>query len=68
MAQLAQTVSLDTVSANEVRALERLELSKIAQGADELGQLGRVFQKMVREIATTIGATITVPVITHAAT
>lgn len=50
MAQLAQTISLDTVSAKEVRALERLGLGKIAQRTDELGQLGRVFQKMVREV------------------
>jgi methyl-accepting chemotaxis protein len=50
MAQLAQTISRDTVTANEVRDLERLGLSKIAQRTDELGQLGRVFQKMVREV------------------
>lgn len=50
MAQLAETISLDTVSATEVRALEREGLSKIAQRTDELGQLGRVFQKMVREV------------------
>lgn len=50
MAQLAQTISLDTVSAKEVRALERDGLGKIAQRTDELGQLGRVFQKMVREV------------------
>ena len=49
MAQLAQTISLD-ISANEVRALERLGLGKIAQRTDEIGQLGRVFQKMVREV------------------
>lgn len=49
MAQLAQTISLD-ISAKEVRALERLGLGKIAQRTDEIGQLGRVFQKMVREV------------------
>jgi methyl-accepting chemotaxis protein len=50
MAQLAQTISLDTVTANQVRALEQGGISKIAQRSDELGQLGRVFQKMVREV------------------
>jgi methyl-accepting chemotaxis protein len=50
MAQLAQSISLDNVSANEVRILERKGLTKIAQRKDELGQLGRVFQKMVQEI------------------
>ncbi len=52
MAQLAQSISLDNVSANEVRILERKGLTKIAQRKDELGQLGRVFQKMVQEIYT----------------
>lgn len=50
MANLAQIISLDTVSAAEVRALERDGLSKIATRTDELGQLGRVFQKMVRQV------------------
>ncbi|WP_292843262.1 DUF3365 domain-containing protein [Nostoc sp. NMS8] len=50
MAQLAQIISLDTINAHEVRVLEPEELSKIAQRRDELGQLGRVFQKMVREV------------------
>lgn len=50
MAQLAQIISLDPVNAKEVRVLEREGLSKIAQRTDELGQLGRVFQKMVREV------------------
>lgn len=50
MAQLAQTISLDTINAHEVRVLEREQLSKISQRQDELGQLGRVFQKMVREL------------------
>lgn len=49
MANLAQIISLDTVSIKEV-TLERQGLSKIATRTDELGQLGRVFQKMVREV------------------
>ncbi|BAY99247.1 sensor protein [Tolypothrix tenuis PCC 7101] len=51
MAQLAQTISRETVSASEVRDLERQGLTEIAQRTDELGQLGRVFQKMVREVS-----------------
>ncbi|BAY07786.1 c-type heme family protein [Calothrix sp. NIES-2098] len=50
IAQLAQTMSRDTVSAAEVRDLEQQGLSQIAQRTDELGQLGRVFQKMAREV------------------
>ncbi|ARV63052.1 histidine kinase [Nostocales cyanobacterium HT-58-2] len=50
MAQLAQKMSLDTVSITELEALERTGLEKIVQRSDELGQLGRVFQKMVREV------------------
>lgn len=50
MAQLAQIISVDPVSATEVKALERTGLTKITQRQDELGQLGRVFQKMVREV------------------
>jgi HAMP domain-containing protein len=50
MALLAQTISRDTVSATEVRALEGSGLAKVSQRTDELGQLGRVFDKMVREV------------------
>ncbi|OUL20978.1 histidine kinase [Nostoc sp. RF31YmG] len=50
MAQIAQTISRETVSVNEVRDLERQALTQIVQRTDELGQLGRVFQKMVREV------------------
>ncbi|BAZ39321.1 sensor protein [Calothrix sp. NIES-4101] len=52
MAKLAQSISLENVSANEVRGLERQGLNQIAQRSDELGQLGKVFQKMVHEIYT----------------
>ncbi|BAZ09249.1 sensor protein [Calothrix sp. NIES-4071] len=50
MAQLASYISQDAVNANEVRTLERSTLSKIAKRSDEFGYLGRVFQKMVREV------------------
>jgi methyl-accepting chemotaxis protein len=50
MAQLAEKISRDTVNANEARVLERSGIGKIAQRTDELGQLGRVFQKMVQEV------------------
>jgi HAMP domain-containing protein len=50
MAQLAQTITRDTVSVTEVRALEDSNLTQIYERTDELGQLGRVFQKMVREV------------------
>ncbi|GAB1542659.1 DUF3365 domain-containing protein [Scytonema sp. NUACC21] len=50
MAQLAEKMSLETVRANELEVLERRGLEKIAQRTDELGQLGRVFQKMVWEV------------------
>ena len=50
MAQLAETISSDTITANELRTLEWKGLTKIAHRRDELGQLGRVFQKMVHEV------------------
>ncbi len=50
MVLLAQTISRDTVSATEVRALEGSGLTNVSQRTDELGQLGRVFEKMVREV------------------
>ncbi|MBF2067102.1 MAG: DUF3365 domain-containing protein [Calothrix sp. C42_A2020_038] len=50
MAQLASYISEDTVGANDVRSLERSALTKIAKRTDEFGYLGRVFQKMIRDI------------------
>jgi Protein of unknown function (DUF3365) len=50
MAQLASYISQDTVSANDIRNLERSILTKIAKRTDEFGYLGRVFQKMVHEV------------------
>ena len=50
MVKIAEIISLDTVSINELRVLEHQELTTIAQRKDELGKLGRVFQNMVREV------------------
>ena len=50
MAQIAQKISTDEMSAEEAEEFERKKLSQIAKRNDELGQLGRVFQGMVREI------------------
>jgi methyl-accepting chemotaxis protein len=50
MAQLAQKISSDTMSYDEAQEFERKSLGAIAKRTDELGQLGRVFQKMVREV------------------
>jgi sensor histidine kinase YesM len=50
MAQLAQKISTDQISAEEAEEFERKKLTQIAKRNDELGQLGRVFQGMVREI------------------
>ncbi|MGB3637398.1 MAG: DUF3365 domain-containing protein [Rivularia sp. (in: cyanobacteria)] len=50
MAKIAEIISLDNVSVNELRVLEHQELTKISQRQDELGKLGRIFQNMVREM------------------
>lgn len=50
LAQVAQKISTDEMSAEEAEEYERKKLAPIAKRTDELGQLGRVFQKMVREI------------------
>lgn len=49
MAQLADQISLGSVL--ELQALEHRKLERVARRTDELGQLGRVFQKMVQEIS-----------------
>ncbi|MGF1675882.1 MAG: DUF3365 domain-containing protein [Rivularia sp. (in: cyanobacteria)] len=49
MAQLAQTITHDRISISEVRT-EHDHLNQIAKRTDEIGQLGRVFQKMVQEV------------------
>lgn len=50
MAQLAQKISADAMTDEEAEEFDRKSLGKIAQRGDELGQLGRVLQRMVREI------------------
>lgn len=49
MAQLAEQISLGPTP--ELQALEHRGLERVARRTDELGQLGRVFQKMVLEIS-----------------
>lgn len=50
MAQLAQKISMDEISAEEAAEFEHGKLAMIVKRNDELGQLGRVFQRMVQEI------------------
>lgn len=50
MAQLAQKISMDEISAEEAAEFEHEKLAPIVKRNDELGQLGRVFQRMVHEI------------------
>ncbi|KAM3096401.1 DUF3365 domain-containing protein [Phormidesmis sp. 146-12] len=50
MAQLAQKISMNEISAEEAAEFEHEKLAPIAKRNDELGQLGRVFQRMVQEI------------------
>jgi methyl-accepting chemotaxis protein len=51
MAQLAEFISQDTATSNEVKVIESQGLNKVSQRKDELGQLGRVFQKMISDIS-----------------
>lgn len=53
MAQLAQKISNDSIHADTKEEAVEIELQQIAtvvKRQDELGQLGRLFQRMVREI------------------
>ncbi len=50
MAQLAEQLCLEKIDTTEVEILERKGLNKIARRGDELGQLGKVFQRMIREV------------------
>jgi HAMP domain-containing protein len=50
MAQLAQKISTDTISYDQAEEFELKSLGTIAKRTDELGQLGRVFQRMVQEV------------------
>jgi methyl-accepting chemotaxis protein len=51
MAQLAQKISMNEISVEEAKQFDREKLTSIVQRHDELGQLGRVFQRMVHEIS-----------------
>ncbi|MBE8998141.1 DUF3365 domain-containing protein [Nostoc sp. LEGE 12447] len=51
MAQLAQKISMNEISVEEAQEYDREKLTSIVQRHDELGQLGRVFQRMVHEIS-----------------
>ncbi len=50
MAQLAQKISMNELSAEEAEKFDREKLTSIVKRNDELGQLGRVFQSMMHEI------------------
>ncbi len=50
MALIAQKISSDTMSYDEAQEFDHKSLRAVAQRNDELGQLGWVFQKMVREV------------------
>jgi len=50
MAQLAQKISTDTISYDEAKEFELKRLGAVAKRTDELGQLGRLFQKMIRQV------------------
>ncbi|MFN6488019.1 MULTISPECIES: DUF3365 domain-containing protein [unclassified Nostoc] len=51
MAQLAQKISMNEITVEEAKEFDREKLTSIVQRHDELGQLGRVFQRMVHEIS-----------------
>lgn len=50
LAQLAEKLSNDSLDANEASEFEQRKLGAIAKRNDELGQLGRVFQRMMHEV------------------
>jgi methyl-accepting chemotaxis protein len=50
LAQLAQKMSADTLNADEAAEFEQKSLKTIAKRQDEIGQLGRVFQRMMHEV------------------
>lgn len=52
MAQIAEKVSTGTLNHAEAQELEFKHLRAIAKQKDELGQLGRIFQRMVQEVYT----------------
>lgn len=50
MVMMAQNISADNLRVTEGQEPDIKSLDKIARRSDELGQLGRVFQSMIREI------------------
>lgn len=50
MAQIAQKISANTIIIDETKNADLKSLAAVAKRTDELGQLGRVFQKMVHEV------------------
>ncbi|WP_272819034.1 c-type heme family protein [Scytonema hofmannii] len=50
LALVAEKMSADTIRGDEAKEFELKSLVVISKRADEIGQLGRVFQRMVREI------------------
>lgn len=50
LAKLAQKISSDTMTADELEGFDFKGLMAVARRADELGQLGRIFQNMAREV------------------
>ncbi|MCU0569476.1 MAG: DUF3365 domain-containing protein [Oculatellaceae cyanobacterium Prado106] len=50
MAQLAEKLSTEALTYDEAQTLERQGLGSISRRQDELGQLGRAFQRMVHEV------------------
>ncbi|MDZ7962008.1 MAG: DUF3365 domain-containing protein [Aulosira sp. DedQUE10] len=51
MAQLAQKITMDEISSEEAEEFDRQKLTSIVKRNDELGQMGRVFQRMMHEIS-----------------
>lgn len=50
MAQLAQKMTMAQISSEEAEEFDRQKLTPIVKRNDELGQMGRVFQRMMHEI------------------
>ncbi|MGL5873086.1 MAG: c-type heme family protein [Xenococcaceae cyanobacterium] len=50
MAQIAQKVSTDTLTEEDTRDVDMTRLGTVARRTDELGQLGLIFENMVREV------------------
>lgn len=50
MAKLAQKISDDTLSSENAEESQAKNLTKVARRGDELGQLGRVFERMAQEV------------------